>query len=71
LPQCLNPGGRIAILTFHSGEDRRVIKAFQAAHGEGLYQEIARRVLRATSEERHNNPRSTSAKLRWATRSSL
>jgi len=71
LPQCLNPRGRIAILTFHSGEDRRVKKAFQAAHGEGLYQEIARRVLRASPEERHNNPRSTSAKLRWATRSSL
>jgi 16S rRNA (cytosine1402-N4)-methyltransferase len=71
LPQCLNPGGRVAILTFHSGEDRRVKKAFQVAHGEGLYQEIARRVLRASPEERHNNPRSTSAKLRWATRSSL
>jgi 16S rRNA (cytosine1402-N4)-methyltransferase len=68
LPQCLNPGGRLAILTFHSGEDRRVKKALQAAHQEGLYQEIARRVLRATPEERHANPRSTSAKLRWAVR---
>jgi 16S rRNA (cytosine1402-N4)-methyltransferase len=68
LPQCLNPGGRVAILTFHSGEDRRVKKAFQAAREEGLYQEIARRVLRATPEERHANPRSTSAKLRWAVR---
>ncbi|MEX1111474.1 MAG: 16S rRNA (cytosine(1402)-N(4))-methyltransferase RsmH [Chthoniobacterales bacterium] len=68
LPHCLNPGGRVAILTFHSGEDRRVKKAFQAAHGEGLYQEVARRVLRATPEERHNNPRSTPAKLRWAIR---
>ena len=71
LPHCLNLGGRVAILTFHSGEDRRVKKAFQAAHGEGLYEEIARRVLRATPEERHDNPRSTSAKLRWANRSSL
>ena len=68
LRQCLNPGGRVAILTFHSGEDRRVKKAFQAAREEGLYQEIARRVLRATPEERHANPRSTSAKLRWAVR---
>lgn len=71
LPQCLNPGGRVAILTFHSGEDRRVKKAFQAARQEGLYQEISRRVGRASPSERHNNPRSTSAKLRWAVRSPL
>ena len=68
LPQCLNPGGRVAILSFHSGEDRRIKKAFQNAHGEGLYREIARRVIRASPEERHDNPRSTSAKLRWAVR---
>jgi 16S rRNA (cytosine1402-N4)-methyltransferase len=68
LPHCLNPGGRLAILTFHSGEDRRVKKALQAALSEGLYQEIARRVIRASPAERHANPRSTSAKLRWATR---
>ena len=68
LPQCLNPGGRVAILTFHSGEDRRVKKSFQAAHREGLYRDVARRVIRASSSERHDNPRSTSAKLRWAVR---
>ena len=68
LPHCLNPGSRVAILTFHSGEDRRVKKSFQAAHREGLYREIARRVVRATPAERHANPRSTSAKLRWAIR---
>ena len=68
LPQCLNPGGRIAILTFHSGEDRRVKKAFQESHREGIYQEVARRVARATPDERRINPRSTSAKLRWAIR---
>ena len=68
LPQYLNPGGRVAILTFHSGEDRRVKKSFQTAHREGLYREISRRVLRATPEERRANPRSTSAKLRWAIR---
>jgi 16S rRNA (cytosine1402-N4)-methyltransferase len=68
LPGCLNPGGRAAILTFHSGEDRRVKKAFQESHREGVYQEIARRVIRASPDERRNNPRSTSAKLRWAIR---
>lgn len=68
LPGCLNPGGRVAILTFHSGEDRRVKKSFQAARSEGLYREIARRVVRAGAEERRANPRSTSAKLRWAIR---
>ena len=68
VPHCLKPGGRVAILTFHSGEDRRVKKAFQESHREGIYQEIARRVVRAGSEERHSNPRSTSAKLRWAVR---
>ena len=68
LPDCLNPGGRVAILTFHSGEDRRVKKAFQESHREGIYQEVARRVVRASPDERRNNPRSTSAKLRWAIR---
>lgn len=68
LPQCLNPGGRIAILSFHSGEDRRIKKAFQNAHREGHYREVARRVIRASPEERYSNPRSTSAKLRWAIR---
>ena len=68
LPECLNPGGRVAILTFHSGEDRRVKKAFQESHREGIYQEVARRVIRASPEERRDNPRSTSAKLRWAIR---
>ena len=68
LPSCLKAGGRVAILTFHSGEDRRVKHAFQDAHRQGLYQEISRRVLRASPGERHANPRSTSAKLRWAIR---
>lgn len=68
LPACLNPGGRVAILTFHSGEDRRVKKAFEAAHRIGLFAEISHEVLRPTPAERHANPRSTSAKLRWARR---
>ncbi len=68
LPFCLQPGGRIAILSFHSGEDRRVKKAFQAGHREGIYSEIARDVIRASPGECHANPRATSAKLRWARR---
>lgn len=68
LPGCLNPNGRVAIITFHSGEDRRVKKAFQDAQREGIFREVARRVIRAGPAERHANPRSTSAKLRWAIR---
>lgn len=68
LPGCLNPGGRVAILTFHSGEDRRVKKAFQAGQRSGVYASIAVSVIRASFDERHANPRSTSAKLRWAIR---
>jgi 16S rRNA (cytosine1402-N4)-methyltransferase len=68
LPACLAPGGRVAILTFHSGEDRRVKKAFAAGHADGIYGEVSREVVRASSEERRANPRSTAAKLRWAVR---
>jgi 16S rRNA (cytosine1402-N4)-methyltransferase len=68
LPFCLKPGGRVAILSFHSGEDRRVKKAFQTGHREGLFSEIARDVVRATAAECRANPRATSAKLRWARR---
>jgi 16S rRNA (cytosine1402-N4)-methyltransferase len=68
LPFCLNPGGRVAILTFHSGEDRRVKKAFQAGLREGFYSEISPEVLRPGAEERYSNPRSAPAKLRWARR---
>lgn len=66
LPDCLKPGGRVAILTFHSGEDRRVKKAFQAGEREGLYAEVSDGVVIADAEERRNNPRSAPAKLRWA-----
>ena len=68
LPSCLNPGGRVAILTFHSGEDRRVKKAFQQGLRDEIYAEVAPDPIRASSEERRSNPRSTSAKLRWARR---
>ena len=66
LPGCLNPDGRVAILTFHSGEDRRVKKAFEAGLCSGLYADVAQEVIRPTPAERHDNPRSSSAKLRWA-----
>jgi 16S rRNA (cytosine1402-N4)-methyltransferase len=68
LPSCLNPGGRAAILTFHSGEDRRVKKAFAGGLRDGLYAEIAQEVIRPTTGERNSNPRSAPAKLRWARR---
>ena len=66
LPRCLRPGGRVAILSFHSGEDRRVKKAFQAGERNGTYARVAPDVVRASYEERRANPRATSAKLRWA-----
>ncbi len=66
LPGVLNPGGRVAILTFHSGEDRRVKKAFLQGLREGTYAAVAPEPIRASPEERRSNPRSTSAKLRWA-----
>ena len=66
LPSCLHPGGRVAILTFHSGEDRRVKKAFEAGLRDGHYVDIAHEVIRPTPEERHDNPRCSPAKLRWA-----
>ena len=68
LPQCLAPGGRVAILTFHSGEDRRVKKAFQAGYRAGVYSEIANEVIRSTKEETFSNRRAAAAKLRWAVR---
>jgi len=68
LPNCLNSGGRVAILTFHSGEDRRVKKAFEAGLQTGQYAEIAQEVVRPSKEEQHDNSRSRPAKLRWARR---
>jgi 16S rRNA (cytosine1402-N4)-methyltransferase len=68
LPYCLKPAGRVVILTFHSGEDRRVKKAFQAGYREGVYADVADEVIRATWEETRANRRATAAKLRWAVR---
>lgn len=68
LPQCLNPGGRVAMLTFHSGEDRRVKKAFQAGYRSGVYSGVADEVIRSAKEETFANRRAAAAKLRWAVR---
>jgi len=68
LPACLAPRGRVAVLTFHSGEDRRVKKAFEAGLAAGEYAAIADEIVRATPDERRANPRASSAKLRWAIR---
>lgn len=68
LPYVLAPGGRVAILSFHSGEDRRVKKSFQHLFREGIYQEISNDVIRPSLQEINSNPRAKSAKLRWAVR---
>ncbi|MEG1608720.1 MAG: 16S rRNA (cytosine(1402)-N(4))-methyltransferase, partial [Clostridia bacterium] len=66
LPCVMNSGGRIAILTFHSGEDRLVKKAFKTQLAEGVYSDVARDVIRPTLEECNQNPRARSTKMRWA-----
>ncbi len=66
LPEALASGGRVAILSFHSGEDRRVKKSFQHLFREGVYSEITMSPIRPSAEECNANPRAKSAKLRWA-----
>jgi 16S rRNA (cytosine1402-N4)-methyltransferase len=66
LPACLKPGGTAAIISFHSGEDRRVKTAFRDGKNAGVYAEIAAEPIRPSFDERNSNPRSRSAKLRWA-----
>lgn len=68
LPLCLKPQGRVAVLTFHSGEDDRVVRAFEKGCEAGIYAKWNREPIRATSQERYDNPRSKSAMLRWAVR---
>lgn len=68
LPSLLKPGGTAAIISFHSGEDRLVKTAFREGLRAGLYEAVAEEPLRPGEPERHNNPRSRSAKLRWARR---
>mgnify|MGYP000381057262 CR=1 FL=1 len=66
LPDAMAPGGRVAILTFHSGEDRLVKKAFKALYKQGIFSEIAKDVIRPSAEECNMNPRARSTKMRWA-----
>jgi len=68
VPLCLAPGGRVVVLTFHSGEDRRVKKSFQAGYRGGVYADVAHEVIRSTKEETFANRRASAAKLRWAVR---
>ena len=68
LPACLKPGGRAAILCFHSGEELRVRQAFQLGLQSGYYSAISDDGQRAGPQERHDNPRSVSARLWWAGR---
>ncbi len=66
LPDVLAPGGRVAVLTFHSGEDRLVKKSFKRLKKEGVYSEIADEVIRPSAEECLRNGRARSTKMRWA-----
>lgn len=69
LPDVLAPGGRVAILSFHSGEDRLVKKSFKNFFREGIYSEVAPSPIRPSAEECNTNSRARSAKLRWAIKS--
>jgi 16S rRNA (cytosine1402-N4)-methyltransferase len=66
LPSVLAPGGRVAVLTFHSGEDRLVKKAFKEYHRQGIFSDVARDVIRPSQEECFKNSRAKSTKMRWA-----
>lgn len=66
LPAAMAEGGRVAILTFHSGEDRLVKKSFRHFYREGIYSEIAPEAIRPSAAECGSNSRARSAKLRWA-----
>jgi 16S rRNA (cytosine1402-N4)-methyltransferase len=68
LPAVLKPGGRAAIISFHSGEDRLVKAAFRDGLAAGTYSRVSPEPTRAGFEERNANPRARSAKLRWAER---
>lgn len=66
LPGALAPGGRAAILTFHSGEDRLVKKSFKELKQMGIYSDVSKDVIRPSAEECNRNPRARSTKMRWA-----
>ena len=66
LPECMKPGGRTAILTFHSGEDRLVKKALKSGYKAGIYSDYAKDVIRPSAKECAQNGRARSTKMRWA-----
>ena len=66
LPDALKPGGRVAILTFHSGEDKLVKKSLKAGYKEGIYSDYAKDVVRPSAQECAQNGRARSTKMRWA-----
>ena len=66
LPDALKPGGRVAILTFHSGEDRLVKRALKDGYQQGIYSEYAKDVIRPSAKECAKNGRARSTKMRWA-----
>ena len=66
LPGCLRPGGRVAFLTFHSGEDRRVKHFFRDGLRSGIFSAVSDEIIRPSAIELRDNPRSAPAKLRWA-----
>ncbi len=66
LPDALKPGGRAAILTFHSGEDKLVKKALKTGYKAGIYSEYSKDVVRPSAQECAQNPRARSTKMRWA-----
>lgn len=66
LPEVLSPGARVAVLTFHSGEDRLVKKSFKRLCKEGIYSEVSTEVIRPSAEECNRNSRARSTKMRWA-----
>jgi 16S rRNA (cytosine1402-N4)-methyltransferase len=68
LPWILRPGGRVAILAFHSGEEDRITAAFELGRSAGHYVEVSSTSRVPAPQERYENPRSRSARLRWAIR---
>ena len=68
LPEVMSPGARVAVLTFHSGEDRLVKKAFKDYYRDGIFSDYSKEVIRPSVEECARNPRAKSTKMRWAIR---
>jgi 16S rRNA (cytosine1402-N4)-methyltransferase len=71
LPTVLAPNGRVAILTFHSGEDRLVKRSFKELQKMGIYSEVSKDVIRPSAEECVRNGRAKCTKMRWAVRSEM